>query len=271
MGLRVNMEKVSAVLGKSRQSYYKHRQLSGRRASYEKVVLSHVRHRRRRQPRVGVRKLHLHLMEQGVHIGRDRLFDLLRHKGLLVKPQRRYIRTTHSNHWFRKYKNLIRDREVTAAGEVIVGDITYLETQEGFCYLSLLTDMYSRKIVGYQLSRSLSVDGSLKALDMALKGIKDHSGIIHHSDRGIQYCCKAYTDRLKKAGVRISMTEENHVYENALAERVNGILKNEFLLGECLPSYAMACKMVKESIEIYNNERLHMSINYMTPAQKFAA
>jgi transposase InsO family protein len=271
MGLKGNMEKVSAVLGKSRQSYYKHRQLVHRRRSYEKVILNHVRQRRHRQPRVGVRKLHLHLLEQGVYIGRDRLFDLLRHKGLLVKPRRRYVRTTNSNHWFRKYGNLIRDREVSGPGKVMVGDITYLETREGFCYLSLLTDVYSRKIVGYHLSRSLSVEGSLKALDMALREFKDHSGMIHHSDRGIQYCCNAYTDRLRKARVSISMTEENHVYENAMAERVNGILKNEFLLGECLPSYVMACKMVKEAVNIYNNERLHMSIDYMTPAQKFAA
>ena len=215
--------------------------------------------------------LHHHLIEYGVTIGRDRLFDLLRCKGLLIRPKRRYVRTTNSNHWFTKYRNLIRDIQIKRTGEVIVGDITYIETREGYCYLSLLTDVYSHKIVGYHLSQSLSVEGSLKALEMALRGIKDRFGMIHHSDRGIQYCCNAYTDRLRKAGVSISMTEENHVYENALAERVNGILKNEFLLGECLPSYKMACKMVKEVINIYNNERLHMSINYMTPARKFAA
>ena len=271
MGLKGNMEKVAGVVGKSRQSYYKHRKLVQRRGSYEKLILSHVGQLRRRQPRVGVKKLHRHLLQRGVVIGRDRLFDLLRGKGLLVKPRRRYVRTTYSNHWFRKYKNLIKEREVSGPREVIVGDITYLETREGFCYLSLLTDVYSHKIVGYHLSRSLSVEGSLKALGMALRGIKDRSGMIHHSDRGIQYCCKAYTDRLRKAEVSISMTEENHVYENALAERVNGILKNEFLLGECLPSYSMACKMVKEAVNIYNNERLHMSIDYMTPAQKYAA
>ena len=265
------MGKVSGVLGRSRQSYYKHRKLMQRRRSYEKVILDHVGRFRRRQPRVGVRKLYLHLSAHGVIIGRDRLFDLLRRQGLLVRPRRRYIRTTNSNHWFKKYRNLMKDREITAPGEVMVGDITYLETGEGFCYLSLLTDVYSHKIVGYHLSQSLSVEGSLKALEMALRGIKDPGGMIHHSDRGIQYCCKAYTNRLKKAGVRISMTEENHVYENALAERINGILKNEFLLGERLPSYSMAQKMVQEVIEIYNNERLHMSINYMTPAQKFAA
>lgn len=265
------MEKVSSILGKSRQSYYKQRKIAQRRRNDEKVILDHVGRRRCGQPRVGVRKLHLHLNEQGVYIGRDRLFDLLRRKGLLVKPRRRYVRTTHSNHWFRKYSNLIRDLEASRPGEVVVGDITYLETREGFCYLSLLTDVYSRKIVGYGLSRSLSVEGTLKALNMALRGIKGHKGMIHHSDRGIQYCCHTYTNRLRKAGVRISMTEENHVYENAMAERVNGILKNEFLLGECLPSYAMAGMMVKEAVNIYNNERLHMSIDYMTPAQKFAA
>lgn len=265
------MEKVSGVLGRSRQSYYKHRKLVQRRRSYEKVILDHVGRYRRRQPRVGVRKLYLHLSAQGVFIGRDRLFALLRRKGLLVRPKRRYVRTTNSNHWFKKYQNLIKDREITGSGEVIVGDITYLQTQEGFCYLSLLTDVYSHKIVGYHLSRSLSVEGSLKALEMALRGIKEPCGMIHHSDRGIQYCCRAYTDKLREAGVRISMTEENHVYENAIAERINGILKNEFLLGERLLSYSMARKMVKEVIDIYNNERLHMSIDYMTPAQKFAA
>jgi putative transposase len=265
------MEKVSGVLGRSRQSYYKHKKLVQRQASIEREILEHVALFRRRQPRVGVRKLHLHLLAQGIVIGRDRLFDLMRREGLLISPRRGYVRTTNSNHWFRKYENLIKDREIRGSGEVIVGDITYLETREGFCYLSLLTDVYSHKIVGYHLSKSLSVEGSLRTLEMALKSMKDPSGMIHHSDRGIQYCCKAYTSRLRAAGVSISMTEENHVYENALAERVNGILKNEFLLGECLPSYTIAKKMVKEAIQIYNNERLHMSINYMTPAQKFAA
>ena len=270
-GLKAGMGTISRVLGRSRQSYYKLKKLIQRRASYEREILDHVGQFRHRQPRVGVRKLHLHLSAHGIVIGRDRLFDLLRRKGLLVRPKRRYIRTTNSNHWFKKYRNLIKGREISGSGEVIVGDITYLETGEGFCYLSLLTDVYSHKIVGYHLSQGLSVEGSLKALEMALRGIKNPSGMIHHSDRGIQYCCRAYTDRLRKARVRISMTEENHVYENALAERVNGILKNEFLLGECLSSYSIARKMVKEVINIYNNERLHMSINYMTPAQKFAA
>jgi transposase InsO family protein len=269
--IKGSMEKLSAVLGKTRQGYYKHQQVVHRREKIERMILDHVRDYRCRQPRVGTRKLHHYLLRKGVDIGRDRLFDLLRPRDLLVKPRRRYVRTTHSNHWYRTYRNLIKERTVQRPGEVVVGDITYLETREGFCYLSLLTDVYSRKIVGYHLSESLAVEGSLKALEMALKSIKNTNGLIHHSDRGVQYCCKAYTDRLTEAKARISMTEESHVYENAMAERVNGILKTEFLLGECLPCFSIAQKMVKEVIDIYNNERVHMSIDYMTPAEKFTA
>ena len=271
MNLKYSIERVSRMLGKSRQGYYKRKRLEQRRRSKENEILRHVHELRSRQPRVGVKKLHRHLLTRGVKIGRDRLFCLLRRKKLLVKPKCRYVRTTNSHHWFKKYKNLVKNKQINCPGQVMVGDITYLETLEGFCYLSLLTDVYSHKIVGYSLSHSLSVEGSLKALKMALGQIKDPSSLIHHSDRGIQYCCKAYTDKLKDNKVQISMTEENHVYENALAERVNGILKNEFLLGECLPSYSIASKMVEESVDIYNNERLHMSIAYATPTQKFAA
>ena len=142
---------------------------------------------------------------------------------------------------------------------------------EGYSYLSLITDQYSRKIVGYSLSKSLSVEGSLKALKNALKRVAEPSKLIHHSDRGIQYCSKAYTRLLKGKSAKISMTEEDHVYENALAERVNGILKDEFMLGEKLQSYKVAKRMVREAVNIYNNERLHLALNYMTPEQKYAA
>lgn len=259
------------MLNKSRQGYYKRKKLEQRRRSKEKEILRHVHEIRSKQPRVGVKKLHRHLRARGVKIGRDRLFSLLRRKNLLVKPKRRYVRTTQSNHWFKKYNNLIKGKQINGPGQVIVGDITYLETREGFCYLFLLTDVWSRKILGYSVSKSLSVEGSLLALDMALGEIKDPSRLIHHSDRGIQYCCRAYTDKLKDKKIHISMTEENHVYENALAERVNGILKTEFMLEECLQSYSIACKLVKEAVNTYNNMRLHMSLDYMTPTQKFAA
>lgn len=271
MRVKASMDQLAAVVGKTRQGYYKHRKLAYSRRCHAEVVLEHVRNIRTRQPRVGGKKLHRHLMAEEVVIGRDRLFDLLRSRGLLIRPRRRYVQTTDSKHWFKKYTNLIKDRENIGPGEVIVGDITYLKCRDGFCYLSLLTDVGSHKILGYHVSKSLSSEGCLETLKMALRQIKDPAGMIHHTDRGLQYCSEDYTKKLKKHHINISMTEENHVYENALAERVNGILKDEFLLGECLPSFEIARKMVKQAVEIYNNERLHMSINYMIPAQKFAA
>lgn len=226
---------------------------------------------RKRQPRVGGRKLQKMLRDQAVVIGRDRLFGVLRGRGLLVRRKKKYVRTTQSAHRFKVYKNLIWNEKAERSEEVFVADITYIATLEGYCYLSLITDQYSRKILGYALSKSLSIEGSVEALRMALRGIKHPKMLIHHSDRGIQYCSKEYTDLLKAKGVGISMTEENHVYENALAERVNGILKDELQLGEKLVSYRVAKKLVDEAVKIYNEERLHMSLDYITPAQKHAA
>jgi transposase InsO family protein len=211
------------------------------------------------------------LRNQEVAIGRDRLFRVLRMRGLLVRRKKRYVRTTQSAHRFKVYKNLIWDKKAERTERVYVADITYIDTMEGYCYLSLITDQYSRKIVGYAISKSLSIEGSVEALQMALGRTKNPKGLIHHSDRGIQYCSKGYTDVLKKKGVEISMTEENHVYENALAERVNGILKEELQLGERLISHKVGKKLVAEAVKIYNEERLHMSLDYVTPAQKHAA
>jgi transposase InsO family protein len=208
------------------------------------------------------------LKPDGIEIGRDRLFALLRVHNLLIRRRRHPKQTTWSGHRLRKYGNLIRDLELNRPNQVYVADITYLETLEGFCYLALITDAYSRKIVGYDVSRTLCFEGSLRALQMALAQLSGPIQLIHHSDRGIQYCSHAYVDLLMQHGIQISMTEELHVYENAKAERVNGILKSEFLLGECLVSIDLAEKMVKDAIEIYNNERLHLSLNYQTPAMK---
>jgi len=199
------------------------------------------------------------------------LNELLRAHGLLIVPRRRYIRTTLSYHRFRTYHNLIKDLEITAPNQVFVADITYRDTLEGFCYLALITDVYSRKIVGYSISQSLSIEFCLDALHQALKGVKNPSALNHHSDRGIQYCSQAYVALLQKNQIKISMTEQNHVYENALAERVNGILKTEFLIGEKLASFAVAKELVHEAIKIYNEERPHMSIDYLTPQLKYAA
>jgi putative transposase len=241
----------------------------------EELLLSEVRRIRHRQPKIGGKKLYkmlegfMHGM--GLKRGRDRFFDFLRENRLLVERRKKYVVTTNSRHRFRMYSNLIKELNLTGPNQAWVADITYIRTVGGFCYLALLTDAFSRKIVGYDLSQSLSIEGSMRALKMALKQNGNPAGLIHHSDRGIQYCSYDYTGLLEKYGVKISMTEQNHVYENALAERVNGILKEEFLLGETLLSYKIARKMVKQAVEIYNNERPHLSLNYETPQSRHAA
>jgi putative transposase len=257
--------------GYSRQGYYQHKRLLEKRQHEADVVLAFIRHFRRQQPRVGTRKLHLMLADNGIHIGRDRLFEILREHKLLVQKRKRYTRTTDSRHPFRYYPNLIKDIQIKRPDQVYVSDITYIHTLDGFQYLCLITDYYSRKIIGYDLSSSLSIDGSIRALKMALRLGKNLGGLIHHSDRGVQYCSKAYIDILNNHGVKISMTEQDHVYENALAERVNGILKDEFCLGDTLQSKDVAKELVRESVKIYNRQRLHMSLNYQTPESVYAA
>lgn len=253
------------MYGYSRQNYYERTRVNEERRSEEITLLKKIKEIRQRQPRVGGRKLHKMV---GEAIGRDRLFELLRDEGLLVRRKKRYKQTTNSRHRFKVYKNLIKDKEPAGPGEQYVSDITYITTWEGYCYLSLVTDRYSRKIVGHELSRSLCIEGSLRALDMAIKSVEHPERLIHHSDRGLQYCSNEYVKLLNSNKIQISMTEENHVYENALAERVNGILKEELLLGEILPSYEIARQMVNEAVKIYNEERLHISLGYVTPQQK---
>jgi transposase InsO family protein len=203
----------------------------------------------------------------GENIGRDKFFDILRKHKLLVKRRKKYVRTTDSYHRFHKYKNKLKGKLLTGPGQAYVNDITYLRTEEGFMYLFLQTDGYSRMITGWDLSNSLAIDGAIKALQMTLRQCSHSEGIIHHSDRGIQYCCKEYVEILKGNKMEISMTEENHCYENAMAERVNGILKEEFLLGEKFANKASALKAVKQAIESYNNRRPHWSLNLCTPQQ----
>ena len=182
-------------------------------------------------------------------------------------------RTTNSLHRFYKYKNIIKDIEVTKSNQVWVSDITYIRTIKGFCYLALITDMYSRKIVGYDISNSLELKGCVRALNKALYQAKSTSTkpsrsikqLIHHSDRGIQYCSNVYTQILKRNNIGISMTEENHCYENAMAERVNGILKDEFYLDQTFDSLQHAKRAAKNAINLYNEIRLHLSLDYKTP------
>ena len=174
-------------------------------------------------------------------------------------------RTTNSLHRFRKYKNIIKDLKVNRPNQVWVSDINYIRTIKGFCYLALITDMYSRKIVGYDISNSLELKGCVRALNKALYQAKDIHGLIHHSDRGIQYCSNQYTQILKRNKIDISMTEENHCYENAMAERVNGILKDEFYLDQTFDSMQHAKRATKNAINLYNEIRLHLSLEYKTP------
>lgn len=225
-------------------------------------------------PRIGTRKLHYMLTEilqkHNITIGRDKLFDLLEEYGLLIRRRKRKrVNTTDSNHPFRKYPNLIRELQVLRPNHLWVSDITYISLSESFCYLSLVTDAYSRKILGYCLYPSLKKEGPLHALHMALSGLvqKPNDALIHHSDRGLQYCCADYILLLEDNAITISMTEKGNPYENAIAERVNGILKNEFALDQEFDNIEKAKSVVENAITIYNQQRIHLSCNRLTPEQ----
>jgi putative transposase len=228
-----------------------------------------VRKRRKSLPREGVRKLKLSLHDEftkaNLKIGRDTLFNILRKYQMLTLRKKYSARTTNSHHRFYKYSNIIKDIDVTKPNQVWVSDITYIRTVKGFCYLALITDMYSRRIVGYDLSDSLELNGCVRALNKAIYQAKNIKQLIHHSDRGIQYCSNAYTQILKRKKIDISMTEENHCYENAMAERVNGILKDEFYLDQTFTNVQHAKRAAKNAINLYNQIRLHLSLDFKTP------
>ena len=269
------MKQLCEIVGISRQGYYKSKKRKGIKKLKEEMVLQLVQTQRRRMPKLGGKKLYRKicpdLERMKIKLGRDNFFRLLSKNELLIHRKKRYTKTTNSSHRFKIYKNLIKDLEADHRNKVWVSDITYIVVDESFCYLALITDLYSRRIVGYDMSDSLNMEGSIRALKMAMKGKGDLSGLIHHSDRGIQYCSKLYTELLTSNNIEISMSEKGNPYENAVAERVNGILKEEFMLGEGFNTKAQAYRAVKEAIETYNEDRPHMSINYMTPNQKYAA
>lgn len=198
-------------------------------------------------------------------VGRDTLLNILRKHNILTLIKKPSYRTTNSYHRFYKYKNSIKDLDVTRPNQVWVSDITYIRTVKGFCYLALITDMYSRKIIGYDLNDSLELNGCTRALKKAIYQAKNTTGLIHHSGRDIQYCSNVYTQILKRNNIDISMTEENHCYENAMAERVNGILKDEFYLDQTFDSLQHAKRATKNAINLYNQIRLHLSLDYKTP------
>jgi putative transposase len=260
---------------RSRQSYYKALMNRKNLLKQNDKLLEMIQPIRQMMPRIGGRKLyfmiHNDLMERSLKIGRDKFFDWLRSHDLLISPKRRYVHTTQSHHRFRIYDNLIEEKEVNRPNQVWVSDITYVRTNEGFCYLALITDAYSRKIVGYDVSDSLELEGCLRALKSAFQTASNLSQLIHHSDRGIQYCSNQYTQLLKQYGVKVSMAAKGNCYENALAERVNGILKNEFNLDETFKSKEHAIKTVHQSIYIYNQHRPHWALHLKTPMHCHAA
>jgi transposase InsO family protein len=267
--LQVNIGQLCVCAGMTRQNYYKRRRLRERVLVDESLVLELIRRQRSRQPMIGTRKLlgliDADLKSAGVEMGRDRFFGLLSRHNLLVAPKRRSVCTTRSWHGFGVYPNLARDLELSGVHQLWVSDITYIRTLEGFMFLSLVMDVFSRTIVGYDTSDSLEMAGALAALSMAQRQLPASKHPIHHSDRGSQYCCREYVAKLKQRQMRISMTEKNHCYENAKAERLNGILKQEYGLGETFASKQQVRQAVKEAVELYNHCRPHNSLGNRMP------
>lgn len=254
------------------QNYYARRTARCRREVDLELMLELVRAERAQQSRLGVRKLYYliapELKAAGVKMGRDRLFAELAKVGLLVerKPSE-WPRTTHFNANLPMFKNLIRRYQVTGPNQVWVADITYIRTRQGFLYLALLTDKWSRKIVGFHLGETLAAANSLKALSMALRSLQRAERPIHHSDRGCQYASHAYVQRVEAAGLKMSMTEKNHSAENALAERVNGILKQEYWLDSNFENHLEARQATQGGIHLYNHRRPHTALGMATPQE----
>lgn len=239
------------------------------------LLLKEVDSIRNLHPRIGGRKLHIMLQsfmqEHQIKMGRDKFFDFLSVYGLLVKKRKRRVQTTNSLHWLKKYDNLIERFEADRQNQLWVSDITYWKVAGKYTYISLITDAYSRKVVGHQLWETLEAEGSIRALKTAISGLvkrpDDCFELIHHSDRGIQYCCKEYTDLLQQNQIQISMTQNGDPLENAIAERVNGILKDEYLLQYQPEDIDQAKQYLDQAIMLYNNDRPHLSIGYNTPEQ----
>ena len=259
-------------MGMSRQNHYAGCTLRQRREIDEDFIVGLVKAERRIQPRLGGRKL-LHLLrpalaDVGIKIGRDRFFEILRKHGLLVERKRGRPHTTNSRHSLPVFTNLIAGKEYTSPNEVWVSDLTYIRTDEGFMYAALITDMVSRKIVGAHIGDSLEVCGCLTALEQALDELPEGKHPIHHSDRGSQYCCHEYVEKLKEHGLTVSMTEVMHCYENAMAERVNGILKQEYEMDHTFRTKEQARKAFKQAVWLYNYRRPHLMLDYMVPADR---
>jgi transposase InsO family protein len=255
----------------SRQNYYRQQRRRQRRQVEEELVVEFVRAERQLQPELGGRKLLVRirpgLEEAGIEMGRDRFFEVLRDHNLLIQRKRGRKKTTESRHSFRVYRNHYKDLEVTEAHQAWLADLTYIRTEEGFLYLSQISDAGTHKVIGYEASDRLEAEGCLCSLEQAIGQLPEGRRPLHHSDRGVQYCCSDYVGKLQDRGLSISMTEENHCYENAQAERLNGILKQEYGLGACFRTKAEARQAVDQAVWLYNELRPHMSLGYRTPSE----
>lgn len=266
----IGLVRICRLFGLSRQAYYKHVWEITDRTKTHEIIIKLVQQIRGTHPRIGTRKLHLMLqpllIEHRIKIGRDGLFNLLANNQLLIRRRKRKVYTTQSQHWLRKYPNLIKGIRIRGINQLWVSDITYVRKVNGFLYLSLITDAYSRKVVGYHIAESLEAVNTLQALQMALRlNKRPLNSLIHHSDRGIQYCSADYIKLLKTNHINISMTQSGDPLENALAERMNGIIKNEYLFNKKIRNVNQARALLTQAIDAYNNERPHISINMYTP------
>lgn len=259
------------MFGISRQAWHKRQKRVFLEKQQEETIIQLIREPRKIMPRLGgkkvYRKIKPELQQLPIKMGRDKLFTFMREHKLLVKRKKNFTKTTNSMHRFRKHPNLIKGLEIVRPEQVWVSDITYIRTREGFMFLCLITDAYSKLIMGHYLADNLKTEGPVIALKMALAKRKyPEQKLIHHSDRGFQYCSDEYTNLLSDNQIDISMTQSYDPYENAIAERVNGILKDEFELGEGLADQKNATREINHSVRIYNTERPHLSCNFLTPA-----
>jgi putative transposase len=264
------MKVLCGLFGKTRHAWYERQWREQQEIFTDEIILQAVHKIRQQLPRVGTRKLQeliaTELATHGIEVGRDYLFNLLAEHKLLVRQRKRKAFTTDSRHWMRKYANLTSQLVVQRPEQLWVSDMTYIRIQNQWGYLSLITDAWSRKIMGFCLRSDMLAEGCVEALEMALNNrvYKDHP-LIHHSDRGAQYCCKQYVDALNAAEIAISMTQNGDPYENALAERVNGIIKGEFNLYSSQLNFEQTQQRVLQSITAYNQIRPHGSCNNLTP------
>ena len=266
-----SIDNLCGVFGYTRQAWYNHLKSIQLRFIEEEIILNQIQSIRKILPRTGCIKLHKELnngflQAHGITMGRDAIFSLLRENDMLIKTKKKWVYTTNSFHRYKIHPDLVNRRPATKAEEIWVSDITYLRTDQGFVYLSLITDAYSRKIVGHHLASNLKAIGCIRALEQAVKGrVYRNRPLIHHSDRGTQYCCDEYVKLLKNNNINISMTQSGSPYDNAIAERVNGILKMEFELEKTFKSMAKSKTAVELAIHKYNNIRMHTSCDFQTP------